>query len=411
MKPITLTGKYTNATIYAQTLEESCHKQIQSMINSPAFTKPVVIMPDTHAGMGSVVGFTMPIGDKLIPNTVGVDIGCGIYAYKVTGDRLNGDINWQEIDTIIRSVVPLGFSHRNVQSGGQELEKQLNEIEGRLGIQSKLRGLLIKLGIPLSKAISQLGTLGGGNHFIEFAQSKNDKSIWLLIHTGSRNVGKKTCEYWQERAIDHMAQLRDAISTCISETSSLDIFKTPADQCWIRGLQKEEYLQDMFIAQKFAHMNKHVIRDAILSALGLSFEDAVESVHNYIDSTDHVIRKGAIRANADERVVIPFNMRDGSILAVGKGNKDWNNSAPHGAGRIMSRSQAKQQISLQDFSDSMKDVWSSSVCAETLDEAPFAYKDAHEIESLIKDTATVIDYLIPLYNLKDDSKLIRKKRK
>lgn len=406
-----LSGKYTDAKIFNDIVEETCINQIQGMIDSPAFTEQVRIMPDTHAGKGSVVGFTMPVGPKLVPNTIGVDIGCGIYAYKVLGfPEKDSDIDWETIDKSIREVVPLGFSYR------QKAEESIEQIESMMACQGKLRPLLSKLGITDTKALQQLGTLGGGNHFIEIAKSSNDDSIWLLIHTGSRNVGKRVCEYHQARAVEFVSNLRKSmketylpllenneIQPFLDNLKKSDLFTVPNEQCWLTGLQKEEYLQDMYIAQKFAHVNKHIIRDAICKALDCEVVESIESVHNYIDPSDNVIRKGAIRALEGEKVVIPFNMRDGSILATGKGNTDWNNSAPHGAGRVLSRTIAKKTIDLQDFRDTMKDVWSSSVNSDTLDESPFAYKPREQIEEAIKECVDVYDYLIPLYNLKDSN--------
>jgi tRNA-splicing ligase RtcB len=401
-----LKGKYTNAVIHALTIEDSCLNQIQSMINSPAFNKQVVIMPDTHAGSGSVVGFTMPVGLNLIPNTIGVDIGCGIYAYKVKG--LTTD-NWEDIDKKIRSVIPLGFNHRT------DATETIEWVENKMGCQGRLRGLINKLGLTEQKVINQLRTLGGGNHFIEFAKSTKDDSYWLLIHTGSRNVGKTTCEYHQKRAIDYVNNIRKQMMSIVAivdendrqsfkeNIKSHDIFKVPNEQCWLEGLQKDEYLQDMFIAQKFAHLNKRMIKDKICEVLHLEVEESIESVHNYIDPKDNIIRKGAIRAYKDEKVVIPFNMRDGSILATGKGSPGWNFSAPHGAGRIMSRGVAQKTLQLNDFKETMKNVWSSSVNSATLDESPFAYKPKSEIEEAIKDCVDVYDYLKPVYNLKESN--------
>jgi tRNA-splicing ligase RtcB len=408
MKEQKLKGKYTDAILYTENAEYSCIEQIKGMINSPAFTEPVRIMPDTHAGKGSVVGFTMPVGDKLVPNTIGVDIGCGIYAYKIEGVLLKNGQGWKEIDDIIKKNVPLGFKHRgNYKETIEELE---NKIPG-------ITTLAEKLDIKTGALLSQLGTLGGGNHFIEIATSTNDTSLWLLIHTGSRNLGKRTCDLHQNKAIVNLKVQRDeTIKQVLARTPAeqrqdkmkeikeMEIFNVSNDQAWLEHEDKNEYLNDMYIAQKFAHLNKLTIRDAICDALNLKVVESIESVHNYIDPNDNVIRKGAIKAYDGEAVVIPFNMRDGSILARGKGNVAWNNSAPHGAGRIMSRSQAKREVKLEDFEATMVDVWSSSVNNNTLDESPFAYKPREEIEDAIVDTVDVYDYLVPVYNLKDGTK-------
>ena len=403
---LTIKGKYTTAKLFNDNIEEACVNQIQGMVDSPAFTEPVRIMPDAHFGKGSCVGFTMPVGNKLVPATIGVDIGCGIYAYKTNmSKKMSEAINWQEVDDRIRAAIPLGFnSHKDG------------------GLSDEFKALADKLGLEHNKVGASLGTLGGGNHFIEFAKSSNDGSMWLLIHTGSRNLGAKTCDYHQKKAIAKLKADRAFITKEVimkaPESSreqvkqswkSEDLFTLSDDQAFLVKEDKEEYLRDMYVAQKYAHLNKLTIRDNICNALGLEVLESIESVHNYIDPSDRVIRKGAIRALEGEKVVIPFNMRDGSILAKGKGNPDWNNSAPHGAGRVMSRTQAKKEIDLDTFKGQMTNVWSSSVGAETLDEAPDAYKPRAEIEDAIKDCVEVYDYLIPIYNLKDDTP--RRKRK
>lgn len=354
--------------------------------------------------------FTVPTGYFVARRNgkIFVTGNCGIYAYKI--DNVDSSsINFEDIDNKIRSVVPLGFNRRTAYRETYEEICQL--IPG-------LSSLVEKLKVNNEKVVPQLGSLGGGNHFIEFAKSKNDNSLWLLIHTGSRNIGKMTCEYHQNKAIKYIDESRNKIIKNVLDNTpdnekqdAMNAVKTGSrmfnvsnEQAWLVDEDKEEYLQDMQVAQKFAHLNKHFIRDAICKECGFIISESIESVHNYIDFSDMVIRKGAIKADKDELVVIPFNMRDGSILARGKGNKDWNNSAPHGAGRIMSRSFAKKNVNLEEFENTMKDVWSTSVNIHTLDESPFAYKPKEEIEVAITDTVEVYDYLIPIYNLKDSKK-------
>ena len=407
-------GKYTNAKIYNNAVEDNCLNQIASMCNSLAFNNPIRIMPDTHAGKGSVIGFTMKVGNKVVPNTIGVDIGCGIYAYKT--DLIEKNIDWEEIDKGIRKVVPLGFNYRNTKFKEKDFHNEICNIENKMKLQGQLYPLIRKIGIKVLDTINQLGSLGGGNHFIEFSKSKEDNSIWLLIHTGSRNLGKRTCDYHQKRAVDFVKNIRkNAVNAIMknapndkkeeykSALKETDLFNVPNEQCWLEGLQKEEYIQDMNTAQQFAHVSKRMIKDAICKELNIEITERIETIHNFIDPLDLIIRKGAIRAYNGEKVIIPFNMRDGSILAKGKGNADWNFSAPHGAGRIMSRTQAKKNVNLEEFRKTMENVWSTSINSDTLDESPFAYKAKEEIEKAIEKSVDIYDYLIPLYNLKDSN--------
>lgn len=421
MKPITLQGKYTNAIVMTETAESSCLDQIRDMINSPAFDKQVVIMPDTHAGKGSVVGFTMPMGDKIVPNCIGVDIGCGIYAYEIdflAPEMMNEDEEttynyWGSVDKAIRETVPLGFSIRDKPYDNLTLE----ELEKKCSSERHLSALLTKLGLNVQRTLQQVGTLGGGNHFIEIAKSQNTGKYWLILHTGSRNLGKQVAEYHQKKAVEYVRSgakaVRGFIMTLpeeqrqkmIDESKLSYLEKVPEDLCFLEGSAKEEYLKDMQIAQRYAHVNKEIMAQAITEALGIKFSGtAIRSVHNYIDFTDNIIRKGATRAQAGELFVVPFNMRDGTLICKGKGNSAWNNSAPHGAGRVLARGRAKRELKLEDFKETMKDVWSSSVCADTLDESPMAYKLPSEIEEAIQDTCEVVDRLIPVYNLKASEK-------
>jgi RNA-splicing ligase RtcB len=415
MTPITLQGKYTNAVVMTQTAESTCLEQIRTMINSPAFDKQVVIMPDTHAGKGSVVGFTMPMGDKIVPNCIGVDIGCGIYAYEIGYDSMPFETNWEMTDTAIRNAVPLGFSVRDKPY--KNLTTQ--ELERKCQAERHLSALLTKLGLNVERTLCQVGTLGGGNHFIEIAKSQNTGKYWLILHTGSRNLGKQVAEYHQKKAVEYVNSIRKShLEAVLYSTNSedrqflIDTMKASSkyfgfgdDLAFLEGTQKEEYLRDMFIAQRYAHVNKEIMAEAIASALGISFTDnKIRSVHNYIDFSDNIIRKGATRANLGELFVVPFNMRDGTLVCRGKGSKEWNSSAPHGAGRVLARGRAKRELKYEDFKETMKNVWSSSVCSDTLDESPMAYKLPAEIEEAIQDTCEIVDRLIPVYNLKASEK-------
>lgn len=425
MEKITIQGKYTNAVVTTTTAESSCLEQIRTMINSPAFDKPVVIMPDTHAGKGSVVGFTMPLGDKVVPNCIGVDIGCGIYAYEFEWEKTPPQyvhidnamevlIDWEVIDKRIREAVPLGFSIRNKPYNNLTID----ELEKKCASERHLSSLLTKLGLNVERTLCQVGTLGGGNHFIEIAKSANTGNYWLVLHTGSRNLGKQVAEYHQKRAIESVTRQRKfAVDYVLKESYEPDrnanlaklkesyLFGFGDDLAYLEDSLKDEYLQDMQIAQRYAHVNKEIMAEAIAEALGITFTgNKIRSVHNYIDFTDNIIRKGATRANKDELFVVPFNMRDGTLICRGKGNKDWNLSAPHGAGRVLARGKAKRELKLEDFKETMKNVWSSSICSDTLDESPMAYKLPSEIEEAIQETCEVVDRLIPVYNLKASEK-------
>ena len=420
MEHITLKGKYTNALVTTNTAESTCLEQIRTMIDSPAFDKQVVIMPDTHAGKGSVVGFTMPMGDKIVPNCIGVDIGCGIYAYEIEGDMLSPvpelqEELWKQIDEDIRKAVPLGFSVRDKPFNNLDIDA----LSRKMASERHLQALLTKLGMNEYRTLQQVGTLGGGNHFIEIAKSVNTGKYWLVLHTGSRNLGKQVADYHQKKAIEHVHSTRQYImETVLKKTkpeerqtmlddlkANSNLFGFSDDLAYLEGSQKEEYLKDMVIAQRYAHVNKEVMAEAIAEALGIQFTDnKIRSVHNYIDFTDNIIRKGATRANEGELFVVPFNMRDGTLICKGKGNQAWNSSAPHGAGRVLARGNAKRTLKLEDFKETMKNVWSSSVCADTLDESPMAYKLPSEIEEAIKDTCEIVDRLIPVYNLKASEK-------
>lgn len=410
---IKIKGKYGTAVVYTNSAESSCLDQIKNMANSPAFNGNIKIMPDTHAGKGSVIGFTMPLGDKLVPATVGVDIGCGIYAYRISGELLEGEIDWKHIDSTIRKNIPLGILSRK---SPLDIVNTMEKLSAKLSAQRHFSSLLTKLKLHEVATQQQIGTLGGGNHFIEISKSKNDGAYWLVIHTGSRNLGKHVCDYWQAIAIkrrdERIETIREYILNETPEKDREEKLKQlkeenklyiPDDLCYLTGQDKEEYLEDMRIAQKYAHLNKRMIAQTIMNELKLVSDMAIETVHNYIDFSDNIIRKGAIRANKGEHVVIPLNMLAGTLLCVGKGNPEWNNSAPHGAGRKMSRGDAKRKITYEEYKKVMEPVWSTSVNSGSIDESPMAYKDPEEIKALLEPTCDIIDTLIPLYNLKDSN--------
>lgn len=372
---ITIRGKYNFAHVFIDEIDETTREQIESMMNHPAFANSQIrIMPDCHAGAGSVVGFTAKLNEYVIPNVVGVDIGCGIYSYNL--GKLKPD--FPSLDNFIRTDIPHGFNIRNdVYSENGEYNK----------FEEELGDLIDLLELDKSKVEKSAGSLGGGNHFIEFGEDDNGDN-WLTVHSGSRNFGLQVATFFQKRAKDLMKESNHAVP---SGTEYLPM-----------EAGGKAYLDAMRIAQNFAHFNREIMAEQIIRFLRVEVKNAVFSVHNYIDFSDNIIRKGAIRAYEGEKVVIPFNMRDGLIIAKGKSSQKWNYSAPHGAGRIMSRKQAKKNVNLHDFSYTMKDIYTTCMNKNTLDEAPFVYKDKEIILNNIKETVDVELWVKPKYNFKSN---------
>lgn len=388
--------------IFAKTIEESAKQQIKQFANLEAFKNSKIrIMPDVHSGAGCVIGFTADLGDKVIPNIVGVDIGCGMLAVNMG----KVDIDLTTVDKFIRTNIPSGMSVYNQslitleESGIKEL-RCFDRLINRDWLEKSA------------------GTLGGGNHFIEIDVDESTGDKWLIIHSGSRNLGKQVAEIYQDIAIQKCNDIKDEVQQLISEYKSQGRKKEietaiselkaqkpyiPKDLCYVQGEDKDNYLHDMRICQRFSEINKFLIADKILSNFFngeiVNKMDCFHTMHNYIDD-NNIVRKGAISAQKGERLLIPINMRDGCILGVGKGNEDWNCSAPHGAGRLMSRTEAKDTLTMGEYKKAMKDVYTSSVCYETLDESPRAYKPLEEITELIKPTVDIISILKPIYNFK-----------
>lgn len=395
--------------IFAKTCEPEVYSQVYRLMNLHVFRESKVrIMPDTHAGVGCVVGFTANLGDKAVPNLVGVDIGCGMFVENLgKADKIDLDA----LDRFIRENIPSGSSVNERQ--GTKVEFPLEE----LIMYKDLRN------IPHLQ--SSIGSLGGGNHFIELNKNAMDE-IFLVIHTGSRNLGQQVCKYYQKMAIvdcnSHTKEIKEEIkaglemlekegrkkdaSKMITEIKERykRIDKVPTDLCYLEGAHLKDYLHDMKVCQEFASKNREEIARRIIGHLrkndGLIPSWGFQTVHNYIDFTDNIIRKGAIRCNKDEMVIITLNMRDGSIIGIGKGNPDWNNSGPHGAGRLMSRREAKENISMNEFKESMQGIFTTSVNKNTIDESPMAYKDAQEIIEQVQDTIEVKEIIKPIYNFK-----------
>lgn len=393
-----------NLKIFTTNIEQSAKEQIDLLLEQDAFRDcKVRIMPDVHAGSGCVIGFTANLGDKVIPNVVGVDIGCGMTWYNT---KLK-EIDFAKLDDFIRKNIPSG--------------KTVNETEYKSSIN--IEDLICYKQLRNSDRYLQksLCSLGGGNHFIEI--DKNERGeLLIVVHSGSRNLGKQVCEIYQERAIKHCSfeeerkkecQERIAYLKSIGENQKIETelktikekyngkLKLPKDLCYIEKESRENYLHDMKLCQKWASENRKYIVSAICQHLGLSFNsnDFVETIHNYIDD-DNIVRKGAISAKKNEIVLIPINMRDGCIIGKGKGNEDWNCSAPHGAGRIMSRNEAREKLNLKDYQNTMDGIYTSSVCSDTIDEAPMAYKPMTEIIENVKDTIDILEIIKPVYNFK-----------
>jgi RNA-splicing ligase RtcB len=392
-------GEYTSATIFTDNIEEGALKQVYNVCNNPAFEDSnIAIMPDVHKGAGICIGFTAELKRKIIPNVVGVDIGCGM----TTTNLGQIEIDLEKLDKFINENIPSGFD------GYETPQADLTEDE-----------LMIIKNLNLSKSNhrKKLGTAGGGNHFLEISVDSNGNK-YLVVHSGSRNFGYKVAKHYQDKAENLLEDKRKKeIKNKIEELKSQNKHhliekelnkirnKTPKvrkNLRYLTGKLRDEYLRDMKIAQNYAKRNRRIMSKKIIEHLGLSDKEVTiwDTIHNYIGE-DNIIRKGAISAKKGEKVLIPLNMRDGSLICIGKGNEKWNNSAPHGAGRLMSRTQAKEELDFDSYKESMKGIYTSSVNENTLDEAPGAYKDYREIIKHIEDTVKIVEHIKPIYNYKE----------
>ncbi len=398
---IEIKGKVNTAICYASVVEDESIDQIRRMCDYD-FTanERIRIMPDVHAGKGCTIGTTMTFSDQVVPNLIGVDIGCGMYTVELG----NSEIDFVKVDEAAH-YIPSG---RDVWEGRME--------------RFDLTGLRCYRRLQQTRRLERsLGTLGGGNHFMEI-DAAADGTKYLVIHSGSRNLGKQVAELYQNLAVDLHAgkadyfEKREAIIRTYKEQGRRaeiqNVLKAlertiipkeptiPADLCHLYGPYLEDYLHDVEICQQFAKRNREKMAEIILQRTGMTAVSAFHTVHNYMDTRDRILRKGAIAAHKDELVLIPINMRDGSVLARGKGNPEWNYSAPHGAGRLLSRSRAKEILNLEDYRQSMKGIYTTSVNTSTLDEAPMAYKSLDDILGVIGDTVEIIEVLKPIYNFK-----------
>ena len=401
MKAIEIKGKVNTALCYAKVVEEEAIGQIRRMCDyAIAEDSKIRIMPDVHAGKGCTIGTTMTITDKVVPNVVGVDIGCGMYTVNLGKD----DVDFEKLDEAAH-FIPSG---REVWEGRQE-RFDLTDLHCYRELKDAKR---------LARS---LGTLGGGNHFIEIDEA-TDGTKYLIIHSGSRNLGKQVAELYQKLAINlnrgygEYLKKRDEIISSYKEQgrrseiqSALkqlqwQVYESPVsipeDLCYLEGKYLEDYLHDVDICQVFARRSREKMAEIILERTRMNGCDAFHTIHNYIDTDEMILRKGAIAAYKGERVLIPINMKDGSILAIGKGNPEWNYSAPHGAGRIMSRTKAKNELNLGEYKKVMEGVYTTSVNGNTLDEAPMAYKSQESIIDVIRESVYIIDVMKPIYNFK-----------
>lgn len=429
-------GKYTKAKVMIDNIEPECESQIYYFVNHEAFTNPISIMPDTHTGKGSVIGFTMSITDKVVPNVIGVDIGCGMLSFCV-GKSL--PISLELLDHRIRNRIPFGTEVHDSPVFNIEKEfpwKQVKILAQKFTLAYQRYSGIVSENIPdysidwflkksekiggtPGKHMRAIGTFGGGNHFLETGIDL-DNNYWITIHSGSRNFGKRICDYWQgvaKKELENKGKRnkKEVIDELKKKYSGEELFKqikALKDETkvtinmkgceYLTGQNTFGYLYDMIFSQMYAAVNRRKIQGIILSILGNKIvEDEIETIHNFIDFQDLIIRKGAIRSYDGERMIIPFNMRDGILICEGKSNPEWNYSAPHGAGRVMSRRKAKDNIKLETYVEQMKGIYSSSVGIGTLDEAPDAYKNSVVIESAISPTAKIMNRIKPIHNMKD----------
>ncbi len=399
---IELKGKYNNAKVFTDLVDETSISQILLLLNQEFVSgSRIRLMPDVHAGAGCTIGTTMTITDRIVPNLVGVDIGCGMNTVRIKEKH----IELQKLDKLIYEKIPSGF---NIREKTHRYFDQIN-----------LEDLYCYKQINPARAEKSLGTLGGGNHFIE-ADQDNDGNIYIVVHSGSRHLGLEAADYYQEegyRALNGSSKkdIDELITELKQQGREKEIQKSiaarkkeqntsiPKQLAYVSGDLFEQYIHDMKIIQKYADLNRQAMMDEILKGMKLHADWQFTTVHNYVDTEAMILRKGAVSARKGEKLLIPINMRDGSLICTGRGNDDWNQSAPHGAGRLMSRSAARQSFTVSEFKKQMKDIYTTSVNKDTLDECPMAYKGMEDIIGNIGDTAVVDKIIKPIYNFKSSS--------
>ncbi len=409
---IELTGRYNSAKIFTDTADEASVSQVRLLLDQEfAAGSRIRMMPDIHAGAGCTIGTTMTITDKIVPNLVGVDIGCGMETAVIREKHLE----LQKLDKLIYEKIPSGFQIR------EQTHPYFDELD--------LEDLYCSSRVNLGRAEKSLGTLGGGNHFIEVDRD-DEGNLYLVIHSGSRHLGVEVAGYYQEegyRALngttkkdieklitDYKTQGRDKeIQSSIEALKSTVHTEIPKTLAYVSGELFDQYIHDMKIVQQYAQLNRQAMLHVILKGMKLHVTEQFTTIHNYIDTDAMILRKGAVSAKKGEKLLIPINMRDGSLVCTGKGNEDWNQSAPHGAGRLMSRAAAKQSFTVSEFKKQMDGIYSTSVNKETLDECPMAYKGMDDIAKNITDTAHIVKRIRPIYNFKageEDGRTPRFKR-
>ena len=398
---VEIRGKFNTALCYTPALEPTAEGQIRALCDQEAFAgSKIRVMPDVHAGKGCTIGTTMTIADKVVPGMVGVDIGCGMETVRLA----EKEIDFSALDALIRKEIPCG---QNIRKEEHPLNDEIDLYQLRCAPY-----------VSIERAKRSIGTLGGGNHFIEVDRGENG-DLYLVIHSGSRHLGTQVCKYYQEagfRALcgSERGEIDELIREMKRKGETKEIHKAlkqlrkqraqatpvPKDLAYVEGKLFEDYIHDMRLTQRFAMLNRKAMTNVILRGMGLTKVEEFTTVHNYIDTEKMILRKGSVSAGAGEKLLIPINMRDGSLICIGKGNEEWNCSAPHGAGRIMSRKQAFENLSMDEYAAEMEGVWSSCVVRDTLDESPMAYKPIDEIVSEIGPTADIVERIRPVYNFK-----------
>lgn len=396
---IEIEGLHNTAKCYCDSLEETAAGQIKAVCDRPEFAGcKIRIMPDVHAGKGCTIGTTMTIRDKIVPGMVGVDIGCGMETVKLE----EKEIDFAKLDEVIRANIPSG---REVRSQPHALNNEIDLSQLRCAQQ-----------VNLDRARLSIGSLGGGNHFIEIDRGE-DGSLYLVVHSGSRHLGTEVANFYQDegrRALwggahyqiqETIASLKEQgrfqeIQSTINALKKEQKLEIPKELAYVEGKLFDDYIFDMKLVQQFAVLNRKAMTDVILTCMGLHRVEEFTTIHNYIDTDSMILRKGSVSAKAGEKLLIPINMRDGSLICIGKGNEDWNFSAPHGAGRLMSRKAAFGNLSMEEYQTEMEGIYSTCVVPDTLDESPMAYKSMEEIVSQIGPTADIVERICPIYNFK-----------
>ena len=396
---IEVNGKFNTAKIYTDVVDEASIAQVITLCNQEFTTESRIrLMPDIHAGAGCTIGTTMTITDKVVPNLVGVDIGCGMETIRLRETH----IELQKLDKLIYEKIPSGFNIRD------KAHRYVDQID--------LSGLCCANHVDLLRAEKSVGTLGGGNHFIEVDRDE-EGNLYVVVHSGSRHLGKEVASYYQEegykvlngtdeasaqRLIAEMkaAGRQKEIQKELKRLKNLKQTSIPRALAYVSGPLFDQYIHDMKLVQQFARLNRKAIMDEIVKGMKLHVAEQFTTIHNYIDTDAMILRKGAVSAKLGEQILIPINMRDGSLICIGKGNEDWNCSAPHGAGRLMSRAQAKQSFTVSEFKKQMSEVYTTSVNSSTLDECPMAYKNMDDIVENIGPTADIVKVIKPVYNFK-----------